>query len=98
MITHNANEDLDQEFGRESTGSKRNSLFRVENTLDAMERLDVNSRRSSGLSFDPSQPRSETSSPSISGRPGSRQSSHDMSDDDPESKNSILRRSPLMGK
>ena len=63
-----------------------------------MDRLDTNSYRSSALSLDPSLPRSETSSPSVSDRPSSRQSSHEMSDDDAESKSSILRRSPLMGK
>ena len=73
-------------------------FFRVEGTLTAMDRLDANSHRSSALSLDPSLPRSETSSPSVSDRPGSHRSSHEMSDDDAESKSSILRRSPLMGK
>ena len=62
-----------------------------------MDTLDANSYRSSALSLDRSLPRSETSSPAVSDRRGSRRSSHEMSDDDAESKSSILRRSPLMG-
>ena len=61
---------------------------------------DYSSRHSSVLSLDDDRlSRSETPSPSLSNQRGSQHSGHDVSEDEPESRNSmILRRSPLMGR